>query len=282
MLLLAVWSEAIVVLVNVERADNLLWIRVLLAVAGVFSAILLLAVPLNKPLSKKIRFIERPKGLKESQLCARRSHSQAQYVLVQLALYQAESAFQDSPKRGPGQAGQTRSNGSGELNWVYIFDCQNTRIEFWAYLPGCHNMAFVSHLRVLLLAEFAADVVLRVFVPGIAENLTRLSELNQISGTAALSRIYVKKARIIGDALCLLKVVGDDGYGETLAKLYHQFFDFASGYGIERGTWLVHQEHFRFGRDSTSDAEALLLTAGERQGALVKLVLNLVPKSGGA
>ena len=47
MLLLAVWAEAIVVLVNVERADKLLWIRVLLAVAGVFSAILPLAISFN-------------------------------------------------------------------------------------------------------------------------------------------------------------------------------------------------------------------------------------------
>ncbi len=44
-LLLAVWAGAIVVLVNVERADKLLWIPVVLAVAGMFSAILPLAIP---------------------------------------------------------------------------------------------------------------------------------------------------------------------------------------------------------------------------------------------
>ena len=45
------------------------------------------------------------------------------------------------------------------------------------------------------LAEFAADVVLRVFVLGIFKHLTRLAELNQVAGPATLSRIDVKKAR---------------------------------------------------------------------------------------
>ena len=46
-LLLAVWAGAIVILVSVERADKLLWIPVLLAVAGMFSAILPLAISFN-------------------------------------------------------------------------------------------------------------------------------------------------------------------------------------------------------------------------------------------
>ena len=44
-LLLAVWAGAIVAFVSVERADTFLWIPVLLAVAGMFSAILPLAIP---------------------------------------------------------------------------------------------------------------------------------------------------------------------------------------------------------------------------------------------
>jgi len=46
-LLLAVWVGAIAVLVNVDRADKLLWIPVLLAVAGMFSSILPLASSFN-------------------------------------------------------------------------------------------------------------------------------------------------------------------------------------------------------------------------------------------
>lgn len=46
-LLLAVWVGAIAILVNVDRADKFLWIPVFLAVAGVFSSILPLAIPFN-------------------------------------------------------------------------------------------------------------------------------------------------------------------------------------------------------------------------------------------
>ena len=46
-LLLAVWVGAIAVLVNVNRADKLLWIPILLAVAGVFSSVLPLAISFN-------------------------------------------------------------------------------------------------------------------------------------------------------------------------------------------------------------------------------------------
>jgi hypothetical protein len=46
-LLLAVWVGAITVLLNVDRADKLLWIPVLLAVTGVFSSILPLVIPFN-------------------------------------------------------------------------------------------------------------------------------------------------------------------------------------------------------------------------------------------
>jgi hypothetical protein len=46
-LLLAVWVGAIAILVNAERSDKFLWILVLLAVAGVFSSILPLAITLE-------------------------------------------------------------------------------------------------------------------------------------------------------------------------------------------------------------------------------------------
>lgn len=46
-LLLAVWVGAIAVLVNAERTDKFLWLLVLLAVAGVFSSILPLAITLE-------------------------------------------------------------------------------------------------------------------------------------------------------------------------------------------------------------------------------------------
>jgi hypothetical protein len=49
-LLLAVWVGAIAVLVTVDRADKFHWTPLLLALAGVFSSILPLAIPLNAAL----------------------------------------------------------------------------------------------------------------------------------------------------------------------------------------------------------------------------------------
>lgn len=43
-LILAIWVGAIVVLVNVDRADRFLWIPTLLALAGIFSSILPLTI----------------------------------------------------------------------------------------------------------------------------------------------------------------------------------------------------------------------------------------------
>lgn len=44
LLVLAVWVGAIAVLVNVHRVEKLLWVPVLLAMAGVFSSMLPLAI----------------------------------------------------------------------------------------------------------------------------------------------------------------------------------------------------------------------------------------------
>ncbi|HEU5400767.1 MAG TPA: hypothetical protein VFU86_05380, partial [Terriglobales bacterium] len=43
-LMLAIWTGAIVALVNVDRADRFLWIPTLLAFAGIFSSILPLTI----------------------------------------------------------------------------------------------------------------------------------------------------------------------------------------------------------------------------------------------
>lgn len=43
-LTLCVWVGAVAVLVNADRADRFLWVPVLLAVAGVFSSVLPLAI----------------------------------------------------------------------------------------------------------------------------------------------------------------------------------------------------------------------------------------------
>lgn len=47
LLLLAVWAGAIAVLVCVDRAEKFLWIPILLALAGVFSSMLPVAISPN-------------------------------------------------------------------------------------------------------------------------------------------------------------------------------------------------------------------------------------------
>ena len=48
--------------------------------------------------------------------------------------------------------------------------------------------------------------------------------------------------------------------------------------GIERGTGLVHQQHFRFDREGARDAEPLLLSAGEAHPGLLQVIFHFVPE----
>ena len=50
--------------------------------------------------------------------------------------------------------------------------------------------------------------------------------------------------------------------------------------GSRRDGRFVHEQHFRVGGQRTSDAQPLLLPAGEFQGRLVEAVLDFVPKRG--
>ena len=47
---------------------------------------------------------------------------------------------------------------------------------------------------------------------------------------------------------------------------------------VEGGGGLVHQQHFRVGRQGPGDAQPLLLAAGQVQGRDVQPVLDLVPQ----
>src|SRR5262249_11882422 len=128
------------------------------------------------------------------------------------------------------------------------------------------------------LTELATDVRLRMAMLGGFEELPRRPEFDQIPGSSALARVDVQESGVIGDALRLLQVVRDDGDRVALAQFEHQLFDSPGGDRIERRGRLVHQNHFRFGRDRPRDAQALLLTARQRQPALLQLVLDFVPK----
>src|SRR4029450_3562964 len=58
----------------------------------------------------------------------------------------------------------------------------------------------------------------------------------------------------------------------------HQVFDLRGGDRRERRTRLVHEDHIRLHGDGSGDAKPLLLTAGQRERALLELVLHLVPQ----
>ena len=64
----------------------------------------------------------------------------------------------------------------------------------------------------------------------------------------------------------------------SLLQLDHQLLDPVGRDRVERRARLVHQDHLGLDRQRPGDAEPLLLAAGERQAALLELVLHLVPE----
>src|SRR5579872_7083494 len=91
-----------------------------------------------------------------------------------------------------------------------------------------------------------------------------------------------EEAGMVGDARGLLHVVGDDDDGATALELEDEVFDFRGGDGIEGGTGLVQQEHFRIYGKGAGDAQALLLAAGEAISGLIEFIFHFVPESGAA
>src|ERR1700682_3084941 len=80
----------------------------------------------------------------------------------------------------------------------------------------------------------------------------------------------------------LLHVVRHDDDGVRVRDLSNELFDLEGRNWVQRRARLVHQQQRRIDRDGTSDAEPLLLTAGEADGRLVETVLDFVPQLGAA
>src|SRR5215813_9178119 len=102
-------------------------------------------------------------------------------------------------------------------------------------------------LRVPGLAELAADVLLRVEMLRIFEDLPGAAEFDEVSGPASLSRVDVQECGLVGDTLRLLKVVRDDRNREAFLQFPHQLLDFPRRDRIECGARLVHQQHLGLG-----------------------------------
>src|SRR5271157_4061779 len=122
--------------------------------------------------------------------------------------------------------------------------------------------------------ELTADVILGVLLLRVHEDLVGVAVLDEIACAPALGGVHVEETGFVGDALRLLEVMGHDGGGVYLFQLEHQLLDLAGGDGIEGRTGLVHEQHAGFGGDGAGDAQALLLSAGEREAAFVELVLD--------
>ena len=105
------------------------------------------------------------------------------------------------------------------------------------------------------LTKPASDVVLRLPVGWICENLRRRADLDQSAD--------VKKSRVVRDATGLLHVVRHCDNRVAGLEFVDQFLDLCRGDRIERRTGLIHKKHFRLDCERASDAKSLLLAAGK-------------------
>jgi len=68
----------------------------------------------------------------------------------------------------------------------------------------------------LHLVELAADVVPRVFLLGLIENLLGVAVFDQVTRTPALCGVNIQETGLVSHPLGLLEIVGDDGDGLAL------------------------------------------------------------------
>src|ERR1700680_2749849 len=61
-------------------------------------------------------------------------------------------------------------------------------------------------------------------------------------------------------------------------ELAHDIFYLHRGDWVERRCWLIHEKHFGLNGQSSSDAQALLLPAGQRSSGAVQNVFDFVPE----
>src|SRR6185295_85800 len=87
----------------------------------------------------------------------------------------------------------------------------------------------------------------------------------------------VEEAGKLGGARGLLKVVCYDDDGQLPFQLVQELFDFLRGAGIERAGRLVEEKDLGLIRQSSGDADPLLLSSGQTGSAAPHAVLHFVP-----
>src|SRR4051794_17089344 len=133
---------------------------------------------------------------------------------------------------------------------------------------------------VCALAEAAGDVVAGSWVPRLAEDLVGLVYLDQGADWFGAAGLQAEEGGAVGYAGRLLHVVSDDDDGEAAFEAVHQVLDRAGGDRVEGRGGLVEEQDVGLDRDRAGDAETLLLTAGEAEGAVLEPVFYLVPEGG--
>src|SRR3954468_8366786 len=141
------------------------------------------------------------------------------------------------------------------LNHNPIGSDHDLNFSFEHDLLGKPGPTFPDHAQYQALAEPAGDVVLGSSIARRGENLVGVVELDQFA--------EIHEGGLVGDARRLLHVMGNDGDGVVLRQLLDQFLDLRGRDRIERRAGLVEQNHFGPHRNGTSDAEPLLLAAGQ-------------------
>src|SRR6185437_13261636 len=125
-----------------------------------------------------------------------------------------------------------------------------------------------------LSTEAAGDIILGPSLMRMGEHRLGLAELDELA--------QIHEGGIVGAARRLLHVVRDDGNAIVGFELGDELLDALRRDRVERGGGLVEQQDLGLDRDGAGNAEALLLTAGEREPALRELILDLVPEGSAA
>src|SRR5215813_9586374 len=120
------------------------------------------------------------------------------------------------------------------------------------------------------LPELAGDIVLRPSLARVGEDLGGGPDLDQLT--------EIEERSVIRDARRLLHGVRHDDDGVLLLELVDELLDLRSGDGVERRGRLVHQKDLGLYRQSTGDAEALLLATRQRRAGVLQPVFHFVPQ----
>ena len=128
-----------------------------------------------------------------------------------------------------------------------------------------------------MLAESSGYISLCALVFGVCEDLVGVVVLDEVPGAVFA---HHEEGGLVRDAGGLLHIVGDYDYGIAFFELAHQVLDSQRGDWVQRGGGFVHENDFRLDRNGASDAQTLLLAAGQCKRAVAQAIFHFVPEGG--